>query len=90
MFNRELRFVELIGTLRDRHLLIDPELTTGDKLLPYTTYEMHRAEENGTCRNKSLPESVLLEPNKPTVVDWFVLIDDPSLDAWLVRSTFSR
>jgi hypothetical protein len=61
-----------------------PQLTKGGNVFSYTkwqSYEMQRAEENATCRNKSLPERVLLEPNKPTVVDWFVLIDDASLDA---------
>jgi hypothetical protein len=65
-----------------------PQLLKDGKPVPYFSFTqsmMKTAEEDGTCRKDNLPEQILLRPNEPTVVDWFVLaegatsIDD---DAW--------
>jgi hypothetical protein len=64
-----------------------PRLTNGGRLVPYMkwqSYELATAEKNGRCLDGSDPDMVLLRPNEPTVVDWFVLADygDLDADAW--------
>ena len=63
-----------------------PRLTKGGRLIPYTgwqSYELLKAEENKTCPDVSLPETVFLKPKESRVVDWLVLADYPqSADAW--------
>ena len=61
-----------------------PRLTNGDRPVPYMewqSYELSTAQKNGTCFDESIPEMVVLRPNEPTVVDWFVLADYTALDA---------
>ena len=65
-----------------------PQLLKDEKPLSYQTIQqsmMREAETDQTCDNLNLPQQVLLRPNEPTVVDWFILaegstpVDD---DAW--------
>jgi hypothetical protein len=65
-----------------------PQLLKDDKPVHYqsvTQSMMLEAERDKTCDDVNLPQQVLLRPNEPTVVDWFVLaegaasVDD---DAW--------
>ena len=65
-----------------------PQLLKDDKPVNYqagTQSMMLEAERDKTCDDVNLPQQVLLRPNEPTVVDWFVLaegtasVDD---DAW--------
>ena len=64
-----------------------PTLTKNGQTVPYMNweaYERNRSEKDGACSKVSLPEPMLLKPNEPTLVDWFVLSDDASLvtDGW--------
>lgn len=65
-----------------------PKLTRDGKLVPYMnaqSYEARYAKHNQVCKEENLPEPVLLEPNKPTVADWLVLVGDgvsTQADAW--------
>jgi hypothetical protein len=65
-----------------------PQLRKDGQLVPYMkwqSYERVNALRNQTCQEVNLPEPVLLNPNEPTVADWFVLVDNDSLtgmDAW--------
>jgi len=65
-----------------------PRLTRDGKLVPYlnaASYEAGYAKHNQVCKEENLPERVLLEPNKPTMADWFVLVGDgvsTQADAW--------
>jgi len=65
-----------------------PQLLKDGKPVNYQSVQqsmMREAERDKTCDNLNLPQQVLLRPNEPTVVDWFVLaegaasVDD---DAW--------
>jgi hypothetical protein len=65
-----------------------PQLLKDDNPVNYQSIQqslMLEAERDKTCDDVNLPEQVLLRPNEPTVVDWYVLaegaasIDD---DAW--------
>src|SRR5258705_12767446 len=65
-----------------------PQLLKDDKPVNYQSVQqsmMLEAERDRTCDDVNLPQQVLLRPNEPTVVDWFVLaegatsVDD---DAW--------
>jgi hypothetical protein len=65
-----------------------PQLLKDDKPVNYQSVQqsmMLEAERDKTCDDVNLPQQVLLRPNEPTVVDWFVLaegaasVDD---DAW--------
>jgi hypothetical protein len=61
-----------------------PKVTKDGQLLPYMKWqseELHRAEEDKACLNLSLPESILLKPNEPTVVSWLILVNDAPLAA---------
>jgi hypothetical protein len=65
-----------------------PELRKDGQVMPYMkwqSYERVNAQRNHTCEELNLPEPVLLNPQEPTVADWFVLVDNNSLDgleAW--------
>ncbi|HKS08636.1 MAG TPA: hypothetical protein VJS13_03755 [Pyrinomonadaceae bacterium] len=65
-----------------------PRLTRDGKVVPYlnaASYEEHYARRNQVCKQENIPEQVLLEPNKPTVADWLVLVGDgisTQADAW--------
>ena len=65
-----------------------PQLLKDDKPVNYQSAQqsmMLEAEKDKTCDDDNLPQQILLRPNEPTVVDWFVLaegavsVDD---DAW--------
>jgi len=61
-----------------------PKVTKDGQLLPYMKWqseELHRAQEDKACLNLSLPESILLKPNEPTVISWLILVNDAPLDA---------
>jgi hypothetical protein len=68
-----------------------PQLLKDDKPVNYQSIQqsmMLEAEKDKACDNDNLPQQILLRPNEPTVVDWFVLaegaasVDD---DAWYER-----
>lgn len=65
-----------------------PKLTRDGKVVPYmnaASYEARYAKRNQVCKEENLPEQVRLEPNKPTVADWLVLVGDgvsTQADAW--------
>ena len=65
-----------------------PKLTRDGKVVPYmnaASYEERYARRNQVCKQENIPEQVLLEPNKPTVADWLVLVGDgisTQADAW--------
>jgi hypothetical protein len=65
-----------------------PQLLKDDKPVSYQSVQqstMREAETDKTCDTLNLPQQVLLPPNQPTVVDWFILaegtasVDD---DSW--------
>ena len=54
-----------------------PQLIKDGKVIPYMPFRqsgMLAAERDKTCDELNLPEQILLRPNEPTVVDWFVLV----------------
>jgi hypothetical protein len=65
-----------------------PRLTRDGKVIPYLnaqSYEAGYAKHHQVCHEENLPEPVRLEPNKPTVADWLVLVGDgisTQADAW--------
>jgi len=64
-----------------------PQLLKNGRAISYmsfTQWMMQTAEKNETCDSVNLPQQVLLLPNQPTVVDWFILSQGTSLygDAW--------
>lgn len=65
-----------------------PTLTRDGKVVAYMnaqSYEARYAKRNQVCKEENLPEQVRLEPNKPTVADWLVLVGDgvsTQADAW--------
>jgi len=65
-----------------------PKLTRDGKAVAYlnaASYEARYARRNQVCKQENIPEQVLLEPNKPTVADWLVLVGDgvsTQADAW--------
>ena len=64
-----------------------PTLTKDGQTVPYMNweaYERQHSETDGTCSKESLPEPMLLRPNEPTLVDWFILSDNAYLvtDGW--------
>ena len=55
-----------------------PQLLKDGKPVPYLSYTqsmMQAAEKGKTCNKDNLPQQILLRPNEPTVVDWFVLAE---------------
>lgn len=65
-----------------------PKLTRDGELVPYLnwqSYERLNAQRNDTCKDDNQPEPALLKPNEPTMVDWFVLVDErdsSGAEAW--------
>ena len=56
-----------------------PKLTKNGRLIPYTkwqSYLVRNVRQDETCEHEDLPAMTLLEANKPTVVDFLVLVDD--------------
>jgi hypothetical protein len=71
-----------------------PRLTRNGHLLPYMrwqTYIMRTVQKDQTCLHEDLPDSVLLRPNEPIVVDSLIVVDDAALPtgavAWYDRLT---
>ncbi len=65
-----------------------PQLLKDGKPVDYMSFTqslMQAALSDKTCDNANVPDQILLRPNEPTVVDWFILavgatsLDD---DAW--------
>jgi hypothetical protein len=55
-----------------------PQLLKDGKPVPYFSFTqsmMRAAEQDKTCNKDNLPQQILLRPNEPTVVDWFVLAE---------------
>src|SRR5882724_8100786 len=53
-----------------------PQLLKDGKPVPYMSFQqssIRLAEKDKTCNQDDLPQQVLLRPNEPTIVDWFVL-----------------
>jgi hypothetical protein len=53
-----------------------PQLIKDGKPVPYMSLQqatMKAAETDKTCDDDNLPQQILLRPNEPTVVDWFIL-----------------
>jgi hypothetical protein len=53
-----------------------PQLLRDGKPVPYMSFQqssMQEAERDKTCDDDNLPQQILLRPNEPTVVDWFIL-----------------
>jgi hypothetical protein len=65
-----------------------PQLLKDGKPVRYMSFTqsmMQAAERDKTCDKENLPQQILLRPNEPTVVDWFILAEGTtSLDdeAW--------
>jgi hypothetical protein len=56
-----------------------PQLRRDGHLLPYTnwqTYLLQSSAKNLSCLNDDLPDSTLLLPNEPTLVDSLIVVDD--------------
>lgn len=59
-----------------------PKLMKNGQLVPYAKWQsdlLRTAQNDQTCQHEDLPESTLLKPNEPTVIDFLVLIDDSRL-----------
>jgi len=55
-----------------------PQLLKDGKPVDYMSFtksEMQAALSDKTCDNANVPQQILLRPNEPTVVDWFVLAE---------------
>jgi hypothetical protein len=53
-----------------------PQLSKDGQPVPYISFQqssIEMADKDKTCAKVNLPQQVLLRPNEPTVVDWFVL-----------------
>jgi hypothetical protein len=53
-----------------------PQLLKDGKPVPYISFQqssIQMAEKDKTCDEDSLPQQIVLRPNEPTVVDWFIL-----------------
>ncbi|MDX6445269.1 MAG: hypothetical protein QOH71_2343 [Blastocatellia bacterium] len=53
-----------------------PQLLKDGKQVPYESFQqssVQMAEKDKTCDEDNLPQQILLRPNEPTVVDWFIL-----------------
>ena len=65
-----------------------PKLTRNDKPVPFMnwqSYERVNAQRNRVCEDENLPETILLKPNEPKMVDWFILVDSATstgAEAW--------
>jgi len=55
-----------------------PQLLKDGKPIRYQSFRqsmMELAERDKTCDQENLPQQVLLRPNEPTIVDWFILAE---------------
>ena len=55
-----------------------PQLLKDGKPVPYLSFTqsmMKAAASDKTCDKVNLPQQILLRPNEPTVVDWFILAE---------------
>ena len=55
-----------------------PQLLKDGRPVGYVSFKqamMQSAERDKTCDKESLPEQMLLRPDEPTVVDWFILAE---------------
>jgi hypothetical protein len=65
-----------------------PTLTRNGEVVPimaWQKYEQQQAERNATCQDVNRPETVILNPKEPKMVDWFVLVDSETgtgAEAW--------
>jgi hypothetical protein len=65
-----------------------PQLLKDGKPVDYMSFtksEMQAALSDKTCENANVPQKILLRPNEPTVVDWFIVTvgaTSPDDDAW--------
>jgi hypothetical protein len=53
-----------------------PRLQKDGELVSYSSFRQsmtQTAESDKTCLKDNLPQQVLLRPNEPVVVDWFIL-----------------
>lgn len=53
-----------------------PQLLKDGKPVPYMSFQqssIEMADKDKTCDQTNLPQQILLQPNEPTVVDWFVV-----------------
>jgi hypothetical protein len=53
-----------------------PQLLKDGKPAPYVSFQqssIKMADKDKTCGQDNLPQQILLRPNEPTVIDWFVL-----------------
>jgi hypothetical protein len=53
-----------------------PQLLKDGKQVPYESFQkstMDAAEKDKTCDKVNLPQQILLRPNEPTIIDWFIL-----------------
>jgi hypothetical protein len=53
-----------------------PQLLKDGKPVPYLSFQqssIEMADSDKTCEQDNLPQQILLQPNEPTVVDWFVV-----------------
>ena len=53
-----------------------PQLLKDGKQVPYESFQqssIQMAEKDKTCDEDNLPQQIVLRPNEPTVVDWFIL-----------------
>ncbi|HEY0432373.1 MAG TPA: hypothetical protein VGC95_00790 [Chitinophagaceae bacterium] len=54
-----------------------PQLVKDGKTIPYATYRQSMVlftERNRVCDEINLPQQILLKPNEPQVIDFFVLV----------------
>jgi hypothetical protein len=52
-----------------------PQLIKDGKPVPYNSFQQSsiQMEKDKTCNEDNLPQQIMLRPNEPTVVDWFIL-----------------
>ncbi|MDX6577599.1 MAG: hypothetical protein QOE96_3552 [Blastocatellia bacterium] len=53
-----------------------PQLLKDGKPVPYISFQqssIQMMEKDKTCNEDNLPQQIMLRPNEPTVVDWFIL-----------------
>ena len=53
-----------------------PKLLKDGQPVPYTSFQqssIEMADKDKTCDRDNLPQQILLRPNEPTIIDWFVV-----------------
>ncbi|MDX6402935.1 MAG: hypothetical protein QOH70_390 [Blastocatellia bacterium] len=58
-----------------------PQLLKDGKPVPYISFQqssIQMMEKDKTCNEDNLPQQIVLRPNEPTVVDWFILSNGAS------------